>query len=61
MNPRLLLFLLIILVTVLGVLGAFFWGAFAGVRAVLGALLRLGLALIVVVIILALILFRPSR
>ncbi|MCS7146007.1 MAG: hypothetical protein RMJ28_05795 [Nitrososphaerota archaeon] len=61
MNPRLIILALAILVTVLSVGGAFLWGVFAGVRAVLGALLRLGLILILVVIILALFLMSTKR
>lgn len=61
MNPRLVIILLAILVTVLGVSGAFLWGVFSGVRAVLGALLRLGIVLIILVIFLALYLTRSWK
>lgn len=61
MSPRLLILVLVILVTLLGIGGAFLWGVFAGVRAVLGALLRLGLVLIFVVIVLALLLMGSGK
>ncbi|MEM1967513.1 MAG: hypothetical protein QXO86_06570 [Nitrososphaerota archaeon] len=55
MSPRTVILLLAILVTIVGVSGAFFWGLFVGVRAVLGVLLRLGLAIIILVILFALV------
>lgn len=61
MSPRLVILLLAILVTIIGVGGAFLWGVFAGVRAVLGALFRLGLALILVVLVLAFLLMKQGK
>ncbi|MEM0482267.1 MAG: hypothetical protein QXM16_05220 [Nitrososphaerota archaeon] len=61
MSPRLIIILLAILVTIIGVGGAFLWGVFVGVRAVLGALFRLGLILIFVVLVLAFLLMRQEK
>ncbi len=61
MSPRLVILLLAILVTIIGVGGAFLWGVFAGVRAVLGVLFRLGLALILVVLVLAFLLMKQGK
>lgn len=61
LSPRLVIILLAILVTFIGVGGAFLWGVFAGVRAVLGVLVRLGLFLILVVLVLAFLLMKQAR
>ncbi|MDT7878480.1 MAG: hypothetical protein RQ798_00635 [Candidatus Caldarchaeales archaeon] len=61
MNPRLLLFALVILVTFVGAFGTFLWGFLAGFRAALGALLRVWIALMLALIVLGLILFKRSR
>ncbi len=61
MNPRLLLLALVILVTFVGALGTLLWGFLAGFRAALGALLRVGLVLVLALIVLGLIFFKRSR
>ncbi|MEM2358173.1 MAG: hypothetical protein ABIM59_08400 [candidate division WOR-3 bacterium] len=61
MNLRLLIILLVILATFLSVGGAFLWGVFTGVRAVLGVLFRMGLLLILLVIVFAFFLARSGN
>jgi len=61
MNPRLLIILLAVLLALLGAIGAYVAGFLAGIRAVLWPLLRLGLALIITVAILALLLLGGRR
>ncbi len=61
LSPRLVIILLAILVTFIGVGGAFLWGVFAGVRAVLGVLFRLGIILILVVLVLAFLLMKQGK